>query len=546
MYSWILGNIPSSGWSDVVLILPYLAVAMVVILALRRVVDVLNLGDDEAASLGVDVKRVRLALVVAATLGTAAAVAVTGLIGFVGIIVPHTIRLLTGVGYRALIPLSVVVGAGFLVLADVDRAHGARARRDPARRGDRVLRRAVLRARPAHDAGRSGVIDLRAVTVELGGKPVVDRVDAVVADGEWLALIGPNGAGKTTLLRAIARLVPFTGEIVLAGRSVDDLPRAELARLVAVVPQEPSTPPWMTVAEYVLLGRTPHLGPLAKEGARDRAAAARALARLDLLPFADRRLGTLSGGEKQRVVVARALAQEARIVLLDEPTAALDIGHQQQALELLDGLREESGLTLVAAMHDLTLAAQYADRMLLLDAGRVVADGSPADVLTEALIASTTARRSTSSRRRPDRRRAWRRRVRRLRGCARSGGAARRRGSRRRRHLQVRPSRSPCPRRAREASSLRLELLDGRAMSSHISAIAWCRGCEYSLPSHVYEVGCTPSSLGPVLKMSQPGASGCSRYGQPRTSRKNSRVATGRPSRSACGRLRSSGSVSDG
>jgi iron complex transport system permease protein len=119
VYSWILGNIPSTGWSDVVLILPYVAVAAIVIVALRRVVDVLNLGDDEAASLGIDVRRVRLALVVAATLGTAAAVAVTGLIGFVGIIVPHTIRLLTGVGYRALIPLSVIVGAGFLVLADV-------------------------------------------------------------------------------------------------------------------------------------------------------------------------------------------------------------------------------------------------------------------------------------------------------------------------------------------------------------------------------------------------------------------------------------------
>jgi iron complex transport system permease protein len=119
VYSWILGNIPSTGWSDVVIVLPYIAVAVVVILALRRVVDVLNLGDDEAASLGVDVRRVRLALVVAATLGTAAAVAVTGLIGFVGIIVPHTIRLLTGMGYRALLPLSVVVGAGFLVLADV-------------------------------------------------------------------------------------------------------------------------------------------------------------------------------------------------------------------------------------------------------------------------------------------------------------------------------------------------------------------------------------------------------------------------------------------
>ena len=229
-------------------------------------------------------------------------------------------------------------------------------------------------------------VELRGVTVELGGRAVVDRVDATVADGEWVALIGPNGAGKTTLLRALARLVPFAGEIEIGGRPLDELGRGELARLVAVVPQEPSTPPWMTVGEYVLLGRTPHLGPLAKEGARDREAASRALGRLDLLGFVERRLGTLSGGEKQRVVVARALAQDAAIVLLDEPTAALDIGHQQQALELLDGLRVESGLTLVAAMHDLTLAAQYADRMLLLDAGRVVADGAPPEVLTEAVI----------------------------------------------------------------------------------------------------------------------------------------------------------------
>ena len=231
------------------------------------------------------------------------------------------------------------------------------------------------------------MIDLRGVTVALGGRPVVDGVDAAVAEGEWLALIGPNGAGKTTLLRAVAGLVPFTGSIEIGGRPIEELRRSELSRLVAVVPQEPSTPPWMTVAEYVLLGRTPHLGPLAKEGRRDREAAARALARLDLVGYEERRLGTLSGGEKQRVVVARALAQEAQIILLDEPTAALDIGHQQQALELLDLLRGESGLTLVAAMHDLTLAAQYADRMVLLDAGKVAADGVPRDVLTETLIA---------------------------------------------------------------------------------------------------------------------------------------------------------------
>jgi iron complex transport system ATP-binding protein len=231
-------------------------------------------------------------------------------------------------------------------------------------------------------------IALEGVTVELGGRPVIDGVDLRVEPGEWLALIGPNGGGKTTLLRAIARLVRFGGSIALDGRPTAEMRRAELSRLLAVVPQEPSTPPWLTVGEYVLLGRTPHLGALAKEGRRDHEAAARALERLDLLAYTDRLLGTLSGGEKQRAVVARALAQDARIVLLDEPTAALDIGHQQQALDLLDLLRGESELTLVCAMHDLTLAAQYADRMVLLDGGRVVADGAPAEVLTETLIAA--------------------------------------------------------------------------------------------------------------------------------------------------------------
>jgi iron complex transport system ATP-binding protein len=230
-------------------------------------------------------------------------------------------------------------------------------------------------------------IALESVSVSLGGRRVVENVDLAVEHGEWVALIGPNGAGKTTLLRAIARLVRYEGSIRLDDRPAAQMPRTELSRLLAVVPQEPTTPPWLTVAEYVLLGRTPHLGPLAKEGRRDREAAARALARLDLLEYQSRRLGTLSGGERQRAVVARALAQEAVVVLLDEPTAALDIGHQQQALDLLDALRGETGLTLVAAMHDLTLAAQYADRMVLLDGGRLVADGPPADVLTESAIA---------------------------------------------------------------------------------------------------------------------------------------------------------------
>jgi len=224
------------------------------------------------------------------------------------------------------------------------------------------------------------------LTVSLGGRVVVDDVDLDVPIGQWVGLIGPNGAGKTTLLRAIAGLVRHRGNVELQGTDASRLSRRDRARSLAVVSQDPSTPPWLTVAEYVLLGRSPHLGHLARESGRDRDAAARALRRLDLLGYGDRTLGTLSGGERQRVVVARALAQEASIVLLDEPTAALDIGHQQQALELLATLRDETELTLVAAMHDLTLAAQYADRMVLLDEGRVVADGSPADVLTEDVL----------------------------------------------------------------------------------------------------------------------------------------------------------------
>jgi cobalamin transport system ATP-binding protein len=231
-------------------------------------------------------------------------------------------------------------------------------------------------------------IALDGVSVSLGGKAVVRDVSLEVEQGEWLALIGPNGAGKTTLLRAIAGLVRRQGAIALDGTPVAGLSRRERARRVAVVPQEPEIPPWLTVSEYVLLGRTPHLGPLAREGADDGDAAARALVELDLYGLRDRTLGTLSGGERQRVVVARALAQEASIVLLDEPTAALDIGHQQQALELFEDLRAESQLTLVAAMHDLTLAAQYADRVALIAAGRIVADGTPDDVLTEENISA--------------------------------------------------------------------------------------------------------------------------------------------------------------
>jgi iron complex transport system ATP-binding protein len=234
----------------------------------------------------------------------------------------------------------------------------------------------------------SAAVEAHALSVTLGRTAAVRGVSLAVERGEWLALVGPNGAGKTSLLRALAGLIPFAGAAVLEGRPVGAISRRELARLVALVPQIPQTPAELTVAEYVLLGRTPHIGYLATESRHDRLAAERAIARLGLRPFVDRPLGSLSGGELQRAVLARALAQEAPVLLLDEPTSALDLGAQQRALELVDALRRDEQLTVVSAMHDLSLAGQYADRLVLLDRGRVVGDGDARSVLTEQALAS--------------------------------------------------------------------------------------------------------------------------------------------------------------
>jgi len=226
-------------------------------------------------------------------------------------------------------------------------------------------------------------IRLRGARVVLGDRAVLDGVDVDVGAGEWVAVVGPNGAGKSTLLRLLAGLVPGEGELELDGRPASSLRRRERALAVALVVQAPIIPEGATVADYVLLGRTPHLGPFGTEGAADLAAVHDALAHLDLVELADRLVTTLSGGERQRVLVARALAQGAPTVLLDEPTTALDVGHQQQVLELVDELRHRHGLTVVTTMHDLTMAGQYADRLVLLDGGRVVVEGDAAAVLTE-------------------------------------------------------------------------------------------------------------------------------------------------------------------
>ena len=221
----------------------------------------------------------------------------------------------------------------------------------------------------------------RRVTARYNGSEVLAGVDLTVRAGEWLVVVGPNGAGKTTLLRALAGVIPAGGEIGLGETRLSEMRRREVAARVAVVPQTPTVPDGVTVFDYVLLGRTPYIPYWRMEGPADRERVSVVLGRLDLTAFAGRPVSSLSGGERQRAVLARALAQDASILLLDEPTTALDLGHQQQVLELVDTLRLEEGLAVISTLHDLTFAAQFGDRVMLLVEGRTVAEGKPREVL---------------------------------------------------------------------------------------------------------------------------------------------------------------------
>jgi iron complex transport system ATP-binding protein len=227
------------------------------------------------------------------------------------------------------------------------------------------------------------MLEIVSLSVQYGSRTVLHGVSLDVAQGELLALIGPNGAGKTTLIRAASGVIPWrSGDVRVMGRSLQTLASAERARSLAVVPQARSLPEAFTVWQTVLLGRTPYLGWLGKPSAADARRVEQALAQTDTLPLAQRRIGELSGGEQQRVLLARALAQDTPILLLDEPTTHLDIHHQAHLLQLVRQLVRAQNLAVLMALHDLNLASLYADRVALLVEGSLRALGTPQEVLT--------------------------------------------------------------------------------------------------------------------------------------------------------------------
>ena len=227
------------------------------------------------------------------------------------------------------------------------------------------------------------MLSVRGVRVDYGERTALGGVDLEVAAGEVVGLVGPNGGGKTTLLRAITRGVALrAGQVLIDGEDALRLSARDLARKVAVVPQNPTLPLGFLAREVVVMGRTPYLRFLDQEGPADYRKSDDALNALSAAELAYRRVDELSGGERQNVVLARALAQETPLLLLDEPTANLDIGHQLLIAKLLLRLARDEGVAVLAALHDLTLASLYCDRLVLLAGGSVIAEGTPADVLT--------------------------------------------------------------------------------------------------------------------------------------------------------------------
>jgi iron complex transport system ATP-binding protein len=230
-------------------------------------------------------------------------------------------------------------------------------------------------------------LEMRNVALGYDHHPVLKDISFKASPGQFVGLIGPNGSGKSTIIKALSGINhPATGEVLVDGRNIASIPRQELACLVGVVPQLPLLPSTFTAFEIVLMGRNPHLGLLQSESQQDWAIAREAMEKTGTIPLANRHVNELSGGEIQSLLIARVLVQETSAILLDEPTANLDIGRQMDMLELIKNLCREKNITALAALHDLNLAAQYCDHLLLIDDTSVYTQGTPEEVITDANI----------------------------------------------------------------------------------------------------------------------------------------------------------------
>ena len=420
---WIMGSFQGRGWSETALLAPGLFVGGGAAFLLRRELDMLSLGDQAARHLGLAAARTRLILLLAAGAITAGCVAVSGIIGFVGLIVPHLCRLVLGAEHRRLLPAAALCGGLLLLWSDtaarsllpggVELPVGVITAllggpffcfilgKKPSASAAPPLAGLELPEPETADTGFSPAAPcsspLRAdppahvVCKDLSfaygrprhRRPALESLSLVLPQGAFVGLLGPNGSGKSTLLRCLAgALSPQAGQVLVLGRPIAQLSERRRARLAAMLPQRPEAVPALTAFAIVLMGRYAHTPFLGGYGKEDRIAARRALEETGAAHLAGRSADTLSGGELQRVLLARALAQNAPLLLLDEAVAGLDPACQTAVLDSLARRNRADGLTVIAALHDLNLAALYCERLIFLKQGRIAADGPTERIFT--------------------------------------------------------------------------------------------------------------------------------------------------------------------
>ena len=386
---WSMGSLATADWDNVPVVLPVMIVATLIFWTQSRKLNLMLLGDETAVTLGTDLHRVRIVYLILSSLMVGTAVCAAGMIGFVGLIIPHAVRMCLGTDHKRLVPVSALTGAVFLIWADV----ACRVILDYAKETadwnfSLSDRRAVLYLSDDKEIlwiWRWGSVKINTEDLHLsyGAQEILKGISIQSKEKEFIGLIGPNGSGKSTLLKCIYRtLKPDQGAVYLDGKELSTIRVKDSARKLAVVAQHNHYNFEFTVQEIVMMGRSPHKKALERDNAGDYTIVKEALQAVGMSEFADRSFSTLSGGEQQRVILARALAQQTPCLILDEPTNHLDITHQLQLMRIV----KERNVTVISAVHDLNIAAMFCDRIYALKDGRIAGEGTPESLLTPEFI----------------------------------------------------------------------------------------------------------------------------------------------------------------